>query len=260
MKTSTNVWLAILAVIILVPVIFFALTGYIPGLSALFGATKPRDLGVTYTEEDKNSAIKKSGATYGELPSSTSDGSSIQFVGSHEINTSWSSAEMTALLNDRPWKYWPISDVQLRINSDNTAEMSGIVNADKLRGYGAGIGVPGAVVDRVSILPKEAAFYLKGSGSLAGNNIDNFDITSAQLGRLSIPTSVLLSYQKIVDRAYAEDVVSELSKYSGKKGAIVDFINGRLSWVSGFFAKKAGFSEGKVYFEGSLPDEELTVR
>ncbi len=260
MKTSTKVWLVILAVIILVPVIFFALAGYIPGLSALFGATKPRDLGVTYTEEDKNSAIKKSGATYGELPSSTSDGSSIQFVGSHEINTSWSSAEMTALLNDRPWKYWPISDVQLRINSDNTVEMSGVVSAEKLRGYGAGIGVPGAVIDRVSLLPAEAAFYLKGSGSLSDNKVASFDISNAQLGRLSIPTSVLLSYQKIIDHAYAEDVVSELSKYSGKKGAIVDFINGRLSWVSGFFAKKAEFSEGKVYFEGSLPDEELTVR
>jgi len=260
MKTSTKVWLVILVVVILVPVIFFALAGYVPGLSAIFGATRPRDLGITYTEEDKNSAIEKSGATYGELPESTADNSSIQFVGSHEINTSWSSAEATALLNQRPWKYWPISKVQLRINQDNTVEMSGVVNAEKLRGYAIGIDVPDVVVDRTSLLPSEAAFYLKGSGSLSENKVASFDISSAQLGRLTIPTSVLLSYQKIVDHVYAGDVVSELSKYSGKKGYMVDFINGRLSWVSGFFAKKAGFSEGRVYFEGSLPDEELTVR
>lgn len=260
MKTSTKVWLVILVVIILVPVIFFALAGYIPGLSALFGTTKPRDLGVTYTEEDKNSAIKKSGATYGELPSSTADNSSIQFVGSHEINTSWSSAEVTALLNQRPWKYWPISKVQLRINQDNTVEMSGVVNAEKLRGYGAGIGVPSVVVDRVSLLPSEAAFYLKGSGSLTENKVSSFDISSAQLGRLTIPTSVLLSYQGIIDRAYAEDVVSELSKYSGKKGYVVDFINEKLAWVRGFFAKRAEFKNGTLEFEGSVPDEELTAR
>jgi len=260
MKKSAKIGLGILALIILVIILFFALAGYIPGLSALLGTTKPRDLGVKYTEGDKNSAIAKSGATYEVLPTETPDSQSIRFSGSHDVNTSWSSVEITALLNDRPWKYWPIEDVQLRINPDNTVEMSGVVSAEKLKGYGAGIGVPGAVVDRVSILPKEAAFYLKGSGSLSGNNVESFDITSAQLGRLSIPTSVLFSYQKIIDRAYAEDVVSELSKYSGKKGAIVDFINGRLSWISGFFAKKAGFSGGEVYFEGSLPDKELTAR
>lgn len=260
MKTSKKVGLGILIVIILVPVIFFALAGYIPGLSALFGATKPRDLGVKYTEEDKNSAITKSGATYDTLDASTSDDMSIQFSGSHETATSWNSAEMTALLNDRPWKYWPISDVQLKINPDNTVEMSGVVNAEKLRGYGAGIGVPQAVIDRVSLLPASAAFYLKGSGSLSENQVASFDITSAQLGRLSIPTGVLLSYQRVIDHAYAEDVVSELNKYSGKKGAIVDFINEKLGWVSGFFAKKAIFSDENLEFEGSIPDKELTTR
>lgn len=218
MKTSKIVGLLAVIFFVVIPVVFFALAGYIPGLSILFGTNKPRDLGVNYTEEDKNLAIKKSGVTYGELPSSTADDSSIQFVGSHDINTSWSSAEITALLNQRPWKYWPISDVQLRINPDKTVEMSGVVNAEKSRGYGLGIGVPGAVVDWVSLLPTEAAFYLKGTGSLSDNKVANFDITSAQFGRLTIPTSVLLSYQKIVDYAYAEDVVSELSKYSGKKG------------------------------------------
>lgn len=260
MKTSKKVWLAILLVILIVPVVLFALAGYVPGLSAVFGATKPRDLGVTYTEEDKNSAISKSGAVYGELPSDTKDESSIQFEGSHDVKTSWNSAEMTALLNDRPWKNWPIKNVQLRINPDNTVEMSGVVNAEELKGYGSGIGVPGAVVDRVSLLPAEASFYIKGSGSLSQNQVASFDITSAQLGRLSIPTGVLLSSQNIVNNAYAEDVVSELKKYSGKKASIVNFINGRMSWVEGFFAKMAVFSDGKLEFEGSIPDKELTTR
>src|SRR3990172_2039941 len=143
----------ILIVLALIAVIILALAGYIPGLSNLFGANKPRDLGVTYTGQDFNSVREKSKITWETLPAGTSNSASIQFSGSHSVDTAWSSAEMTALLNNRPWNYWPISNVQMKINSDGTAEMSGIINSEKLRGYATAIGTPGAAVERISILP-----------------------------------------------------------------------------------------------------------
>jgi hypothetical protein len=168
---------------------------------------------------------------------------------------------MTALMNNRPWKYWPIKNVQLKINPDNTVDMSGVFNEKKLEGYGTAIGVPAAVINRLPILPSEGAFYLKGSAALTENNVSKFDITSAKLNRMPIPTSILLSLNSFKSNiAYAEDVTSELSKYSNKKSYVIDFINSKLSWVQGFFAKRAEFKNGKLEFEGKLPDKEITTR
>lgn len=259
MKSSTKVFLFILLILVIGVIIYLALLGYIPGFSTLLGANKPKDLGVTYNEADYESARTKSSVVYEALPVSTPDSNSIAFAGSHPVSTSWNSAEMTALLNDRPWKNWPISDVQLKINQDGTTEMSGIYNVDKLKGYASAIGVPSAVSDRLTLLPKEAAFYLRGAASLSNNQVSTFDIAEARLGRVSIPTGILLSYN-IIQHAYAETVSGELSKYSGKKKAIVEFINEKLAWVSGFFAENADFSDGKLNFTGSLPDKELSVQ
>lgn len=260
MKRKIVGW-AILAVIVLVPVVYLGMLGFIPGLSTLLGAKKPVDLGIKYTKENFEAAHIRSGVNYEEMGNSNSAAASISFSGSHDINTSWTSEEMTALLNDRPWKYWPISKVQMRINPDNTVEMSGIINSVKLKGYAQAIGVPAAVSDRTNLLPGEAAFYLKGSASLSDNQVSSFDISGAKLGSVSISPSLLLSLNNsLANVAYAEDLKGELGKYSGKKKYVVDFINGRLAWIQGFFAKRAEFKNGRLEFDGKLPDKEVTSR
>lgn len=257
MKKGWIIFISIVVVIVLVLGWF----GLIPGLSTLFGANKPKDLGVKYTEADFKKAHGEGGVNYESIAGDPAANASISFSGSHQVNLNLNSSEMTSLLNNRPWKYWPIKNVQLRINPDNTVEMSGTFNEKKLEGYAGAIGTPQVVIDRLNILPAEAAFYLKGSAALTNNQVSKFDITSAKLNRISIPTGILLSLNNaIADRAYAEDVTSELSKYSGKKQAIVDFINSKLSWVSGFFAKSAQFKDGKLEFNGSLPDKENSAR
>ena len=216
-------------------------------------------MGIKFTQEDFKSARQKSGVDWKEESDNLQ--TSISFSGSHDTNTSWTSEEMTALLNDRPWKYWPISEVQLKINNDGTAEMSGIFDEKKLEGYAAAIGTPQVVVDRLPILPSRAAFYLKGTGSLSNNQVSKFDITSAKLNRIPIPTGLLLGRNQLTTQtAYADDVTSELAKYSGKKAHVVNFINEKLSWVKGFFASRAEFKDGKIEFEGKLPDQEITAR
>lgn len=258
MKKGWKVFIGTVVVVVLVLGWF----GFVPGLSSIMGTNKAIDLGVTYTEEDLKSAIAKSGATYEAISGDPAANESISFSGSHEVNTSWTSAEMTALSNDRPWKYYPIKDVQIRINPDNTAEMSGVFSEKKLEGYATAIGTPQEVVDRLNLLPAEAAFYIKGTMALSENQVSKFDITSAKLNRLPVPPGILLSVNtEIVNRAYAADAVTdELQKYSGKRQAIVDFINQKLAWVAGFYAKSAKFNDGKLEFDGSLPDKEISSR
>lgn len=258
MKKGLKVLIAVVVFLLLVTGWF----GLIPGLSSILGADKPKDLGIRYDQATKERAISLSGAQYEEIAGDPDPSSSISFSGTHDVNTSWNSEEMTALLNDRPWKYWPISNVQLRINSDNTVEMSGVFDEKKLEGYAAAIGTPQVVIDRLSILPSKAAFYLKGSGSLADNRVSSFDLTSAKLNRVSIPTGLLLGSidSTLAQKALAEDLSGELSKYSGKKGYVIDFINSKLSWIQGFFAKRAEFKGGKLEFDGKIPDKEITAR
>jgi len=261
MKTGLKILLGIVIFIILAIIFVLAYFGYVPGLSSLLGADKPRDLGITYTEADHTSARAKSQVVYEELPANTPVESSIVRSGSRPITASWTSSEMTSLMNNRPWKYWPIKNVQLKINNDGTAELSGVVVREKLKSYAVAIGVPKNVADiGISLLPSSAVFYVKAKTSLTGNKVSDFDIQSVSLGKMPIPTGILLSSVKIINHTYAETLTGELSKYSGKRAAIVNFINSRLSQITGFFAKRAYFSDGKLNFDGTLSEKEATVR
>jgi len=92
---------------------------------------------------------------------------------------------MTALMNNRPWKYWPIKDVQIKFNADGTAELSGVVIKDKLIGYAQAIGVPQEVVSTVvSFLPPTPTFYLKGKASLEENKVKDFEPQAVYLGKM----------------------------------------------------------------------------
>lgn len=263
MKTFGRIigWL-ILAVFLVIIYIVGAL-GYIPGLSKVLGAEKPRDLGITYTETDFASARAKSQLQYLELPSTTPPEQSIVRAGTRPITTSWNSAEMTSLLNNRPWKYWPISDVQVRINDDGSAELSGVVDRDILKGYAAAIGVsPEVATGTISFMPPKSAFYVKAVTSLKENKVDKFEIQSVTYGKVNIPVDILLSQHKnnMINKAAAADATSELSKYSGKRAAIISFINERLSKITGFYAKSASFNQGKLNFDGNLSETEATSR
>lgn len=257
-------FLLILFLLFILGVVFvFGYLGYIPGLSKLLGAETPRDLGVKYTEEDRTAARAKSKVEYTILPETTAITKSYQLIGTRKITASWNSQEMTALMNNRPWKYWPIKDVQLKVNDDGTAEMSGVVIKDKLIGYGQAIGVPEEVITTVvNFLPPTPTFYLKAKTSLEENKVKDFEIQSVYLGKMPLPVDTLMSLldRKVVSPAYAANPVSELSKYQGKREAIINFINDKLASLTGFYAKKAYFDDGKLQFDGNLSEKMATVR
>jgi len=263
MRKSGKVSLIIISIIVLSILLFIGYLGYIPGLSTLLGANKPRDLGVKYTDSDKASARAKSQLIYGVLPENTPPEMSIRRSGSRKISTTFNSAEMTSLMNNRPWKYWPIEKVQLRINDDGSAELSGVVINEKLKGYAAAIGVPAKASELITkFLPKNPAFYVKAKTSLTENKVSEFDVQSVYLGKVPLPVNTLLAKfaPEFIKSVFAEDFISELSKYEGKKEAIINFINERLSRIPGFYAKKAYFKDGKLNYDGTLSEKEEMVK
>ena len=142
MKLIGKIFFFVILLLVISPIFVLGYFGFIPGLSGLFGSDKPRDLKIKYTEADHQSARTKSKIEYGELPANTPPAASLTRTGTRPVNFEMTSAEMTSLMNNRPWKYFPYSDVQVKFNGDGSAEISGRVLKDRVPGYGAFIGLP----------------------------------------------------------------------------------------------------------------------
>jgi hypothetical protein len=265
MKLIGKIFFLVLLLVIISPILVLGYFGFIPGLSNLFGSNKPRDLKVRYTEEDHQSARAKSKIEYGELPADTAASVSLVRTGSRPVNFEMTSSEATSLMNNRPWKYFPYNDVQVKFNADGSAEVSGMILKDRVPGYGAFIGVPKEALDfAMKFLPVNPVFYLKMKASLVNNQVAIFEPQAFEIGRMPLPVSVFLSLApKIVPEVYAIDIAGmgkELAKVSDKKALIISYINSRLSQTKGFYAKSAYFSADKLFFDGSLAEKESTVR
>jgi hypothetical protein len=243
--------------------------GYIPAIANLLGTNKPRDLGIKFTEKDRVEAHVKSGVQYVTLPASTSDELSIQRFGKHNVDTSWTSVQASALMNNRPWKYWPYKNVQVKFNTDGSAEVSGGLNKVVVPSYAAAIGIPKVAVEfAMKLLPPTPVFYLKMKVSLKDNKVDVFEPQTFELNRIPLPVGNFLAFKrptfvlaKSVQAQFSIDTLTELAKVKNKKDLIINYINGRLAGYSSFFyAKEARIEENKLIYKGSLADQEATVR
>jgi len=162
-----------LGAIVIVAVVVLGYLGFIPGVSNLFGSNKPKDLGVTYTAADYASAHARNGTTHTILPAGSVP--SIVFSGSHPVNTTYTQAEINALINMRDWESYPLKDCQLRINPDNTVEFSGIIITDRITGYLEGLNEDedalSAITDYLEYIPGDPAFYAKGTTVVSNGQI-----------------------------------------------------------------------------------------
>lgn len=271
MKLLGKIVFGLFIIFIVIPVLVVVLAlgyfGIIPGLSSLMGTNKPRDLGIKYTEVEYKSARGRSQIEYTALPANTLPEASRVFSGSRPVKTEFSSAEVTALMNNRPWKYWPYSSVQIKFNADGSGEISGVLIKDKLPGYGAMIGVPKEAVEfAMKFLPNNPVFYVKGKAALADNIVSVFEPQKFEIGRIPLPVGIFLSFvpPQFIKQTYAAvdigGMSSELSKVQNKRALIIGYINQRLSTFSGFFAKSAYFTEDRLVFDGTLSEKEAVVQ
>ena len=259
------VFLLIVAGIILI----LGYIGYIPQVANFLGTNKPRDLGIRFTEKDRIEAHTKSGVQYGILPVTTSEAQSIQRFGSHEVDISWNSAQASALMNNRPWKFWPYQNVQVKLNADGSAEVSGGLNKAVVPSYASTIGIPKVAIQfAMKLLPPTPVFYLKMKASLIDNKVASFEPQVFELNRIPLPVSSFLAFDKqsfqLIKPVNAQlniDMLTDLAKVRNKKDLIISYINSRLAEYSSFFyAKEARIEENKLIFKGRLADQEATVR
>ena len=217
-----------LLVSVIIAALILGYFGFVPGLSDVMGANTPRDLGVKATASSLSSANSKLGVTFSTLPADAVGAASLSETGSHPVSATLTSEEVTALLNDHAakWKYYPIDNIQVRINPDNTIEMSGVLRIDRWSGYADAIGLPESVRSQVrpylSLLLTNPSIYMKGTLSIQGNV--QLYISDLQLGRVSSPQGLTDNFIGVI-QAFVQYVSSlyqiQVSQMYAQGGALV---------------------------------------
>jgi len=225
--------LAVVVVVVVVLVLLGGYFGFVPGISAVFGSDKPRDLGVAASAESFKTGSLKIGLAREDTEAATS--LSVTYQGSHAVNVSLSSEEISSLLQNGTWKktwqFNPIADdFQMKISSDGGVEMAGLLDMNKLNGYLSATGFSDveSYTSKFNFLSNKVPFYLSGSGSIINNKV-NLAVTSAELGRIPLPT----------------DAVAVQAAES--------FIERRIAGISGMSVTSLNFNGGTLNFKGTYP-------
>ncbi|QQS38819.1 hypothetical protein IPM62_05570 [Candidatus Woesebacteria bacterium] len=213
--------------------------GFIPGVSSVMGSDKPRDLGMTYSQESYDNALAKAQTEVKELPANSV--ASIQYEGSHSVKESFASEELTAHAYNKTWVHYPISQVQVRINDDDTCEVSGLIDLTKvdafLNAFGISQGDYKKALEKANIPMKTLPFYAMGSGTAKDGNL-NIDVSKFEIGRFSVPANYIAEYKEEYN-SFGEMVMGK---------------------IDGFSVNEAYIDNGQINFDGTLPDKELTKR
>jgi hypothetical protein len=218
--------LVLIAILILVAGYF----GLVPGVSTLFGADKPRDLGIVTSDTISNEAMSKVASVRDGNPASAEK---ITYQGSHPVNISLSSEEISSLYAKGTWKYNPIAgNFQVKIHSDGTVEASGMLDRARLDGYLASKGFSDlqSYTKTLAVLPAKVPFYVEGSLTVSNNKVA-MNVTSAQVGRLPLPTDAASTQaaESVIERGIAK--------------------------IPGFSVTSLDFKDGKMNFNGTFPSK-----
>jgi len=229
--------------IILFPLILILVLGYlglVPYLSGYIGP-KPKDLGIKISQSAYNNYYKKSGVKQEGILKNNNVNESIKFIGSHTVQESFSSEEISSMADLRKWVYFPFTNTQVRFNSDGSAEASGILKFNTGYQWLLAIGVAPSDIEKgmtIAKIPKiDLPFYVKVDGSVKNNRVTT-DISQLEIGRITIPQNFVKQYTSAVER-FVED----------------KFIRER----PGVNIQSMTVQDSKIIFDGTLPDIEATV-
>ncbi len=205
---------------------------------------QPKNLGISYTPSDLASIYKKVNVSFEPLPAGTPPGKSLIVSGSHPIDQTFSSAELTAAIDNRhsEYAYFPFRQVQIRVNADGSVEGSATVNYSDAVRYLVALGVSSEDIaegaKKFNIPNANLPVYLKVSGSVA-NNASSITVHQAQIARINIPENLVNTYGPALN------------------GLIDSIIKSRAPSVN---IQKLNVENGNVHFVGIAPNKEQAVK
>jgi hypothetical protein len=221
-------WLAIIGIII---IIFL-------GAGVMLLNPPAKNLGVSWNEEDAQSANLKLGRIREPLPETDVTRESVKYEGSHPVEESLTSEELTATLNTRDYKYNPMKKVQIKVNDDGTIEASGTIILANIIPYTEAFGIKNEKVKETIAkygekLPINPNFYYKGTPTISNNNA-NVKIEEIKIGAFD------------VGEQFPNNILN-------------DAVNEQIEGVPGLNVDNLEVTNGKLDFKGDYPDKSMYV-
>jgi hypothetical protein len=228
----------ILFLILVIPILIFGYFGLVPGLSNIMGASKVRNLGVTYTDQDYANYLAKTQTKmldFADAPNNPDKpGKKVVFANPVSAdNMKVSQQEITSAINKSGWLWMPIKNAQVRF-SEGAVEISGNLNLDYITqfiGFIGGVGYQSSDIDTAVSWAKKfvnnAPIYIKANGSVTNNQLQ-LNVQEVQVGRFTAPADI------------AQTVLA-----TGTQSAINN--------TPGLDAQSAVLKDGSIIFTGSHP-------
>lgn len=237
-----------LIVLVLVGAVFYAgWLGFIPGLSSLLGANKPRDLGVTYVPADLDSFMAKKKMQqleldYADAPTNPSDPDyKYVFTDPVAIDEVFTQEEVTARINETTWSGMPFTNVQVKFNDGGNIEISGKILSDKVKEFIATIGGVGYSDEDVDTglkwlnrMAGDPAVYINAEAQVVDNRLQ-LTINEAKINRWTAPADAA---NRVLDTA----------------------TRNALAKVAGLFLQSVTFDSAGLHFNGTAPSKTYVVR
>ncbi len=230
-----KVILLLFSLVVLLVFWFVARSGFVPGLAKVVGADKPVNLGVKSTAAQSTAMLQKLGIRLDNQPAATDPAKYRKvYSGQVAINQDFTESEISALLNFNHVAFWAVKDAQVKISKDGTLEAAMLVKTSTFNIRRDGEVPTGVMRYLPAVLPDELPVYVKGKITVAGSNQVRTDIQALQIGRVTIPASV---------------VNAEVEKQANQ------YVNDRLRAIPGLSIQEISFQDGKVHFRGTWPKE-----
>jgi|GEM_PF-1363607 len=209
-------------------------------LSKYFGSGQI-DLGIKVTAAQTQAAINKVGTEIISLPSNTAPEQGFKLEGTRPATFTMDSQEISAHSNNRPWKNYPLKNVQIKIHEDGTIESSAVLIITKAMPYAMGLGYTEAQIkaamQKYQLPPFEVPIYILGKGSVVD---DQTSVKAAQLkiGGIQVPSDIVTQLNDA-----AEVVLDDLIKKNSQS----------------FQCESLAFAKGKMDFKGSVAQKQYVV-
>lgn len=220
----------------IVLLIILLVAGYFSYTLGIFVKPTPKNLGVTYSENDFKSSVTKAKITYTNSPVTSNPESAIAYSGSHKVSDSFTSSELTSVANYRSWQYLPFENIQIKLN-EGGVEISGNLDTSKVIGYLQAVGglkkEEAEKIKNYIPISGKPSFYVNAKGSVKDNDL-KLDLQSVSIGSVSIPKTII----------------------SENMSRIESFLEQRAREWQGFSVKSLEIKDGKLSFDGTLPDTE----
>ena len=180
------------AAIFIISLLVGGALGLVPGISSVLGAS-PKNLGQKITLADSLAAQNKTGIEVVSLPKTTPNNKGLIAEGKKPLSASFNSQELTALANNRTWKNFPVKNVQIRVNPDNTLESSGIIVVAKAIPFAEGFGYSASqvkeAIEKYKLPQIEIPYYIKGSGEVKNNDV-SLTVSTMKIGVVPVPQNI----------------------------------------------------------------------